>query len=149
MINAIQPTAAIKEASLEELQLETKKERFALLAEQFKAEFRSDKESQSSIEAKANKEKDISLDKQKKDKEFKNKVSTDLKELGEKLKDLIKENDVYLEFKIDKETNKMILRVIDNETKEVIQQLPTEVALQIARIISNIEGQGQIANAKV
>jgi len=79
----------------------------------------------------------------------KNKVNTDLKNLGEKLKELIKENDVFLEFKIDKDTNKMILRIIDNQTKEVIQQLPSEVALQIARIISNIEGQGQIANAKV
>ena len=43
MINAIQPTTAIKETSLDELQLETKKERFALLADQFRAEFSSNK----------------------------------------------------------------------------------------------------------
>jgi len=56
MINAIQPTTAIKETSLDELQLETKKERFALLAEQFRAEFSSNKEDNSSIESKANKD---------------------------------------------------------------------------------------------
>jgi|GEM_PF-3361022 flagellar protein FlaG len=148
MINAIQPTTAIKETSLDELQLETKKERFALLAEQFRAEFSSNKEDNSSIESKANKDR-LAENKAPEKNEQKNKVNTDLKNLGEKLKELIKENDVFLEFKIDKDTNKMILRIIDNQTKEVIQQLPSEVALQIARIISNIEGQGQIANAKV
>jgi len=118
------------------------------LAEQFRAEFSSNKEDNSSIESKANKDR-LAENKAPEKNEQKNKVNTDLKNLGEKLKELIKENDVFLEFKIDKDTNKMILRIIDNQTKEVIQQLPSEVALQIARIISNIEGQGQIANAKV
>ncbi|HOK14169.1 MAG TPA: flagellar protein FlaG [Candidatus Kapabacteria bacterium] len=148
MINGIQPTAAIRETSLEDLQLETKKERFALLAEQFRAEFSSDKEEGSSVGAKLDKETQTEEIKPK-EKEFKNKVNSDLKELGEKLKNIVKEADVFLEFSIDKDTNKMILRVIDNKTKEVIQQLPSEIALKIARIVSNIEGEGQIANAKV
>lgn len=144
MINAIQPTLAVKETSFEELKSENRKERFELFAEQFKSEFRSDKHNNSSLEAEVKKDNDAKANEKEQIK-----VKTDLSEMGEKLKEIIEDTNVFLEFKIDKETNRMILRLIDNETKEVIQQYPTELALKIARIISQISGSGQIANAKV
>lgn len=145
MINSIQPTLAIKDTSFDELKSENKKERFELFAEQFKSEFKSDKNLNNTVGHEPNEE---SISKQSTEKETA-KIKADFSELGDKLKDIMKDTNNYLEFKFDKESNRMILRLIDNETKEVVQQFPAELALKIARIVSQMEGTGQIANAKV
>ncbi len=146
MINAIQPTIGIKDTSLEDLKSENKKERFNLFAEQFKSELNSERSGYGAVNSnskdKESRENEIGKEEQKPPK-------PDINVLGEKLQKLLSDTNVALEFKIDEETNKMILRLIDNETKEVLQQFPPELALKIARIISSIEGKGQIANAKV
>ncbi len=142
MINEIQPTVSVNESSLDQLKYENKKERFNLFAEQFKSEFNSHKESHSSAASESDKEAKTKTGEN-------NKIKADLSELGEKLKDVLKNADNFLEFIFDKDTNRMILRLIDSETKEVIQQFPPEMALKIARIINQLEGSGQIANATV
>ncbi len=146
MIDAIQPTVSVKDNTFDELRSENKKERFELFAEEFKSRFGDDKNSDNSVEAKA-KAKDENNSSSKKAEQ--NKIKTDLQDMSEKLKEIIEDTNVFLEFKIDKDTNQMVLRLIDNETKEVVQQYPTELALKIARIISQISGSGSIANAKV
>lgn len=45
-----------------------------------------------------------------------------------------------LEFTIDDETDRTIVRVIDSETKEVIRQIPSEAALAIARSLERAQG---------
>ena len=144
MINSIQPVVAVRDNSFDELKSDNKKERFDLLAEQFKSEFSADKNSSGFVSSDNNKENDI-----KNSEKEQTKVNADLTDLGNKLKDMLQDSNSYLEFKMDKDTNRMILRLIDNETKEVIQQFPPELALKIARIISSLEGSGQIANAKI
>jgi flagellar protein FlaG len=67
-------------------------------------------------------------------------------DLASKLQEMLDTDNVALEFSLDDSTKKMILKVIDNETKEVVRQYPPEIALKIARIVSEI---GQFANAKV
>lgn len=70
-------------------------------------------------------------------------------DLSDKLKEILKDANMYLEFSKDKETNKIILKLIDQETGEVVEQYPEEVSLKIARYISATLGNGQVTNATV
>ncbi len=76
-----------------------------------------------------------------------NKVSYD--ELARTLKEIINDDNTLLEFKIDKETNKMVLKIIDSQSNEVIRQIPPEIALKISRLVAEILGNGQVTDAKV
>lgn len=69
-------------------------------------------------------------DTQKKD----NKLSYE--EIGEQLKDFLGLNNVSIEFSMDKSSSRMVMKIIDNQTKEIIKQFPPDLSLQIARIVS-------------
>ncbi|HEY8099806.1 MAG TPA: flagellar protein FlaG [Burkholderiaceae bacterium] len=45
-----------------------------------------------------------------------------------------------LEFSVDKDTNETVVKVIDQETKEVIRQMPTKEALEIAKALDQVQG---------
>ena len=45
-----------------------------------------------------------------------------------------------LEFSIDSHTQHTIVKVIDQQTKEVIRQMPSEEALQISRTLDQVQG---------
>ena len=45
-----------------------------------------------------------------------------------------------LQFTVDKETGKTIIRVVDSRTEEVIRQIPTEEILSIARALDRMQG---------
>ncbi|MER3522548.1 MAG: hypothetical protein C4326_00410 [Ignavibacteria bacterium] len=45
-----------------------------------------------------------------------------------------------LNFSVDKETDKLVLRIINSKTHEVIRQIPAEEALRIAARISKLLG---------
>lgn len=45
-----------------------------------------------------------------------------------------------LQFMVDKETGKTVVRVVDATTKEVIRQIPTEEVLSIAKAIDRLQG---------
>lgn len=81
--------------------------------------------------------------------ESKSSNKIDFSELASKIKDALKEENVSIEFSLDQETKRMILKVIDSETDEIIKQFPPEITLKIARIIANALESGQVANAKV
>ncbi len=72
----------------------------------------------------------------------------DFTDLSQKVSELVNENDVVFKFSIDKTTKKMILKLIDSETKEVLQQFPPDIALKIARIVANQLEKGNVTNAK-
>lgn len=76
-------------------------------------------------------------------------AKVDYKELANKLKDIAGAQGVYFEFIPDEETKKMLMRVVNEETKEVIRQYPAELTLKIVKIINETLGQGQIANFKI
>jgi len=71
------------------------------------------------------------------------------KNIEETLNKIIKENSLALEFSRDKETDKMVVKLINPDTKEVVHQFPPEIALKIARIVSKTLDNGSLANAKV
>jgi len=70
-------------------------------------------------------------------------------DLANSIQSLLGEQNIALEFKMDDETKKMILRIIDSNTKEVIQQVPPEIALKVAKIVADQLGNGQVADAKI
>ncbi|MBC3809055.1 flagellar protein FlaG [Undibacterium seohonense] len=45
-----------------------------------------------------------------------------------------------LEFSVDKDTSNVIVKVIDQQTKEVLRQIPTEEALEIAKSLDRLQG---------
>ena len=45
-----------------------------------------------------------------------------------------------LEFSVDHDTNQTIVKVIDQKTKEVIRQMPTQEALEIAKALDKVQG---------
>lgn len=45
-----------------------------------------------------------------------------------------------LQFMVDGETGKTVIRVVDGATKEVIRQIPNEEVLAIARAIDRLQG---------
>ena len=45
-----------------------------------------------------------------------------------------------IEFSVDDDTGKMVVRVIDANTKEVLRQIPSEEMLAIARAINSLQG---------
>lgn len=143
MISAVQPTVGIKDLSFDELKSETNKDRFELFAEQLRSEMNSDRNSSDNVSH------DSKKDSSEKEQDAFIKIKSDFSELGDKLKEMLGDTEVIVEFSLDKDTNKMILKLIDNQTNEVIRQIPSDLALRIARLVSSLQGGGQIANAKI
>lgn len=45
-----------------------------------------------------------------------------------------------LEFSIDTDTDRTIVKVVDQQTKEVLRQIPSEEVLQISKALSQVTG---------
>lgn len=45
-----------------------------------------------------------------------------------------------LRFSVDKDTDRVVVTVLDTNTGDVIRQIPTEEALQVARSLGNLQG---------
>lgn len=73
---------------------------------------------------------------------------TDFSQLSQKAEAALDDANLAVEFTLDKETKKMIMKLIDSETKEVIHQYPPDIALKIARIVANSLETGNVTNAK-
>lgn len=55
-----------------------------------------------------------------------------------------------IQFAVDKETRRTIIKIIDPQTKEVIRQIPPEEALRISRMISRIvRDRGAVTDERV
>jgi uncharacterized FlaG/YvyC family protein len=83
-----------------------------------------------------------------KSKNFEKQKIADFSGLSEKAMQVIKDSDVSVEFSLDQDTKKMIMKLINSETKEVIHQYPHDIALKIARIVANTLETGNVTNAK-
>jgi len=45
-----------------------------------------------------------------------------------------------IEFSVDTESNRTIVKVVDQQTGEVIRQMPTEEALEISKALDRVQG---------
>lgn len=70
-------------------------------------------------------------------------------DLANSIQSLLGEHTIALEFRMDEDTKKMILRIVDSNTKEVIQQVPPEIALKVAKFVADQLGNGQVADATI
>ncbi|WP_342119396.1 flagellar protein FlaG [Pseudoduganella sp. OTU4001] len=64
----------------------------------------------------------------------------DVEEAVAKLNKTVQDRAQALEFSIDNDSNRTIVKVIDQSTKEVLRQIPTPEALQIAKSIDARSG---------
>jgi uncharacterized FlaG/YvyC family protein len=66
------------------------------------------------------------------------------------LNDYIQNNRRELNFSIDEQTGRTVVKVIDNNTKEVIRQIPAEEVLALARrVAEEMDGKGNLFKGKV
>lgn len=64
------------------------------------------------------------------------------------LSQYIDDENLSLEFSKDQDTEEMVMKLVNGETKEVVKQFPPEISLKIARILSK-QNSGNITNVKV
>lgn len=76
-------------------------------------------------------------------------VQINFREISQKLESMLDEDNRSIQFSLDKESKKMIMKVIDSETNEVIQQFPPEISLKIARIVAASMDNFRVTNAKI
>lgn len=65
------------------------------------------------------------------------------KQVGQALQGInkvLKELPSSLEFEIDEDSNRAIVKVMDQQTKEVIRQMPTAEALEIYKALDKLQG---------
>ena len=65
---------------------------------------------------------------------------TELQTAVAQINQVLKAHNNSLQFEIDRATGKTIVRVIDDDTKEVVRQFPSEEVLAIGRAIPPISG---------
>lgn len=56
------------------------------------------------------------------------------------VRDFVKPINNNLEFSVDGDTQKLVVKIIDRTTKEVIRQIPSEEMLSIAKALDSIKG---------
>jgi flagellar protein FlaG len=64
----------------------------------------------------------------------------ELKAAVGKLNDSMQANDRSLQFSIDEDSKRTVVKLIDVNTKEVVRQYPTEEALRISKSLDNFKG---------
>ncbi|MCL2875666.1 MAG: flagellar protein FlaG [Betaproteobacteria bacterium] len=63
-----------------------------------------------------------------------------VQESVEKLNEFIRPYVTSLQFSIDEDLGKVVVRIMDDETKEVIKQIPSEDVLALAKALSKVSG---------
>jgi flagellar protein FlaG len=63
-----------------------------------------------------------------------------LQEVVAQLNQMMGMTNTKLSFSVDRASNKMIVRVVDAETQEVIRQIPSEDAVKVAQHIHGLMG---------
>ena len=66
----------------------------------------------------------------------KDEVSTAVKKLNEAMP----QSAQSLQFEIDQDSDQIVVKIIDQSTKEVVRQMPTEEALEMAKAIDKMQG---------
>lgn len=67
-------------------------------------------------------------------------LKTPLKEVVERLNSAEDFHDRGIRFSVDEETGKVVVRIVDSSTNEVVKQIPSEEILRMARNIDEFLG---------
>ncbi len=63
-----------------------------------------------------------------------------LRQVATDLNQMMGMTNTKLSFSVDRASNKMVVRVVDSETQEVIRQIPSEDAIKVAQHIHGLMG---------
>jgi flagellar protein FlaG len=69
--------------------------------------------------------------------------------LAQELKQLVQNLRRELNFRVDDDTGRLVIRVIDAETDEVVRQIPPDRLLELQQRLSEIQESGSPADASV
>ena len=62
-----------------------------------------------------------------------------LQNLADSINTTLKQNDLHLEFRVDTEAKKLVIKLMDTETGDVIRQIPSDEMLAISRSIGRFQ----------
>lgn len=63
-----------------------------------------------------------------------------VQESVDKLNEFIRPYVTSLQFSVDQDLGKLVVKIMDTETKEVIKQIPSEEVLALTKALSRVEG---------
>lgn len=63
-----------------------------------------------------------------------------VKEAVKQINETMKKLSQNLEFSLDSDVDRPIVKVVDQQTKEVIRQIPSEEAVEIAKALDRVQG---------
>ena len=63
-----------------------------------------------------------------------------IKQAVQEINKVMKSLSQDLEFSVDEDSNRTIVKVVDQQTNEVIRQLPSKEALEIAKALDKVQG---------
>ncbi len=67
-------------------------------------------------------------------------AASDIRRAIGELTEVLRTTSIGLRFEIDEVTNRVVTKVIDKETGELIRQMPTEEVLRFARALDRLQG---------
>lgn len=62
------------------------------------------------------------------------------KQIASQINDYLESASSSLQFMVDKESNRVVIKVVDTQTQEVIRQMPTEEMLAISKSLDRLSG---------
>ncbi len=71
------------------------------------------------------------------------------KKIESEISKLLEDDSLIAQFSTDEETDKLILKIINPDTKEVVRQYPPEVSLKIARMVNDMIESNNIADVRI
>ena len=63
-----------------------------------------------------------------------------LRQVAQEVNDFLKSSQSNLQFVVDDESKKVVVRIVDSETKQVIRQMPSEEMLAISHSLDKLAG---------
>ncbi len=64
----------------------------------------------------------------------------EVKQAVEQIQEVVNNLAQNLQFSIDEDTGKTVVKILDSQTQEVIRQFPSEEAISIARTLDKVQG---------
>lgn len=72
--------------------------------------------------------------------EQKKKSDDEVKEAAARINEFVESMTTDIQFSVDKETNRTVVKVLSRKNGEVIRQIPSEEVLKIAKVLDELEG---------
>ena len=63
-----------------------------------------------------------------------------VQKVAQQINEFLKSSSSSLQFTVDGETNKVVVRIVDAETKELIRQMPSEEMIAISKSLDQLRG---------